>query len=382
MSEEQKQSYDFSEYRGLIQTRLKKYLITHKIKQNKLAESCGLSPASISKLLNSDNCSMDLDTLFLIAGKLQINISDLLTTNHSVLDDESNTAAIHARNQVYISQNAQLVTNPSFYQFKGLLGDYYFYCRPTISTERHLFLQGILSLRAVTNSSDPYCESTLRLFTGDPDPETGKITEKHYTGNLIISQPTSSCFTMMYSPNHADFCCLNWQYLYLNSQKLSSRVVACLTSSAGSSRRPVMLKAFISRHELTTEQLLHLSGQLAMTSSTITVKRRDFADYIIPLLSKDNGNDIALLETTALKEPMLSWSEDDIISKKDQFSAAFSDILYLLRQYSTSQPYTKISSNANNMLHNYIESQFKKDKEVSDDQRIRDQINKHIRKSL
>lgn len=324
------------------------------MRQSYFARLCGISESYFSKLINGAN-PLSLKDIYMFAYVMKVDPAQLTSMGKSILDDEDSIPCCTGKDWIE-EEITSFATNPESIQFKGVLGEYYFYSYPTIRTEQKRFLKGKLTLRA-HKGKRKYCESILEIFTGKYDRRTKTPIVKEYRGNVVISVSTSSCFTMMYSKEYLDFCCLNWSHIYLNDDDLICRYAACLTTSAGVShnRRPVMLKVLLSRNELSDVRLSELSGQLNMNSRTIEMNKSVFEQKIVPYFSETK--EIAHLKRMARKEQVYIWDEKELRSiKKEQVAKDKVELLNLLRKYANGQSYIKVSGKAETLLFEYLQN--------------------------
>ena len=349
MSKQESSTEDI--YIERILKRIQNYMIQNEISQSKLANYCGINQSSISKLLKGTS-AMSLSTLLKICLFLKLEPSDLLSSRNTFLDN-INTIRYRANNGYNGINDHSLVYDSGASPFNGLLGDYFFYCKPTISTETG-FLKGVFSLNH-SNAPGNYCKAKLELYTGQINIYGDRIS-KEYIGEMIISLPMSSCYVILFSEKYAEYCFLNFHHMYLNNQDLECSFVFCLISSAGSNRRPTVEKAIISRTELSDENLEELSGQMNMNTATISILEQNY-NSIKHALSPQA---LELLDNLFNKDTLCSIDESQIrgsnLSSTDKIST-----INLLRKHSTSSKYSKISTKSDEILYAYIEQKKQQD---------------------
>lgn len=338
------QTKNFKNYQAQILNRIQRELTQKKISQKKLGEACGLSQPSISKLLKGKS-PLTLEFLYKICNILELNIDMLLSEEATLPDKMSimNPSIPNIMRDNFNSINDAIVFDPSLYPFRGFLGNYYFYCNSTISSERRI-LNGILSLTPITQNGKNFCHCKLTLYTGTLN-HKGEDNTKIYTGTMLISLPMQSCYCILSCDESAEYVFLIFHHMFLIKADLECRIVAVLTTSAGSHRRPTMEKAIISRTKLSTNNLNEIEGQLRMNSSNIKIKKSDFDRYILNEWPKDfpipTPEQIYMIEESSLKIPSLSAKQQLELTNK-------------LRKYSLERYYTKVSSHADDILYNFI----------------------------
>lgn len=344
------QNSDFITYNNKILNRIQNELSKKKISQKELAKLCNLSQPTISKLLKGDT-PLTLKFLYNLCNVLEINI-DLLLSSSDTLTDKLSDIQLELQNNIYDNfhiENEAIVSDPTQYPFKGILGSYYFYCNATISSESKL-LKGILELNHASRNRKNFCSCKLSLYTGKYD-INGQQEIKIYTGMMLISLPMQSCYCILSCDESAEYTFLLFHHMFLIKADLECRIVAVLTTSAGSHRRPTMEKAILSRTKLTDNDLTKIEGQLKMNSSTIKITETDFKEYISNQLPKKLSipecQKVYFIEEAVIKSSSLSDNEQiELINK--------------LRKYSIEKRYTKISTHADDILYNFISNKNRK----------------------
>ena len=345
------QNKEYFIYRNKILNRIQNELNHKKISQKDLGELCGLSQPTISKLLKGDS-SLNLEFLFNLCNILDISIETLVSTTDTLTDKLSNIQD-NIQNQIYDNfhnYNEAIVSDPSSYPFKGFLGSYYFYCNPTISSETNL-LKGRLVFSPSKRNENNFCSCKLTLYTGKYN-ASGNEEIKIYTGMMLISLPMQSCYCILSCDESAEYVFLLFHHMFLTKANLECRIIAVLTTSAGSHRRPTMAKAIISRTKLSNSDLDKINGQLKISSSTIKIKEEDFNTYILKDLPKNisfpDCEKIYFIDESSIKNHRFSLQQQQEIINK-------------LRKYSIDNRYCKVSTHADDILYNFIINKNRKD---------------------
>lgn len=341
---------NFTNYKYKILNRIQRELAQQKISQKRLGEACGLSQPSISKLLRGDS-PLTLDFLYKVCNVFDMTIDTLLSAKDT-LTDKMSIMNPHAEDVIYTNMNSindAIVSDPALYPFRGILGTYQFYCNPTISSENKL-LTGTLSFKPFVMHEKTFCQCELILYTGKYD-INGEKEKKIYTGNMLISLPMQSCYCILSCNESAEFVFLLFHHIFLTKADLECRILAVLTTSAGSHRRPTMEKAIISRTKLSQEDLKEIEGQLKMNCSNIRIRKSDFDEYILKELpekiASPNCEEIYCIDESLIKSSSLSPEKQlELINK--------------LRKYSTEKRYTKVSTHADDILYNFITNKKRK----------------------
>ncbi len=356
------QSDEAKNYNYKIAKRIQSILDDKLMSQKDLADKLGRSTATVSKWLTGKT-SLTLPILYTICCIIETDINDLFKDDSAV---SNNTSVSTSCTTQLPSQSGQkydqesLITDPHKMQFRGILNNqsdqndcYFFYTKPTISNEKKGFLKGTLRL---SPSKDQHsCTAHLKLKTGQKDKNSKKDIIKEYSGSFIISLPTNSCYINLISEDSGDIASLVFSHMYLNNEKLLTRLVACLTTSAGDNRRPVFTKAIISRVELNEKQLNEVAGQLYINNSVISIRK--------DVLEEKSQNDPDLLNQLKSIEHVESGDlpytqyyniEENTISCSSLTLDEKQNLINKLRFISSSPYYCKISSHSDKLLFNYI----------------------------
>ena len=354
-------SDDAKKYNSKIAKRIQSILDDKLISQKDLADKLCCSTATVSKWLTGKT-SLTLPILYTICHIIEIDINSLFKDDSAV----SNNISASTNHAIQLpSQSVQkydqecLITDPHKKVFRGILNNqfdqndcYFFYTKPTISNEKKGFLKG--TLRLIPSRDQRSCTAHLKLKTGQKD-KNGKDIIKEYLGSLIISLPTKSCYIDLVSEESCDMARLSFSHMFLNHKKLLTRLVACLTTSAGDNRRPVFTKAIISRVELNDKQLNEIAGQLYINNSVISIRK--------DVLEEKSQNDPNLLNQLKSIEHVESGDlpytqyyniEENTISCSSLTLDEKQNLINKLRFISSSPYYCKISSHSDKLLFNYI----------------------------
>lgn len=355
------------DYTEKITKRIKNVLSVKSVSQRDLAEKLGTSTASISKLLTGKS-NLNLQTIYTICKVLNINIDDLLSDEVNMFDNPQTLVDYGQELSESFGYDQEfLIANPQRKAFRGIITEeeecYFFYTKPTISNEKKGFLKGKLYL---TPSEDKRsCTAHLKLKTGKKD-KNGEDIVKEYFGSVLISLPTKSCYINLISKKYSDAAFLVFSHMFLNDEKLLTRLAGCLTTSAGTNRRPVYTKAVISRVLLDEHALKEIEGQLFINSSMISVRKdvldkeqsSDGTNNIETLLKKiehiDAEHDLPCVQYYNIEENAIRSSSS--LSAEEKIS-----LINKLRSISSAPYYCKVSSHSDELLFDYIsnlETQF------------------------
>lgn len=205
------------------------------------------------------------------------------------------------------SQNSLFIENPNNSLFSSFLQPYFCYFYPTVSSENKAIdsiLSGILTLERDMDR----CKVVLKVDTKKE--KNNKKVYKIYEGTAVISSAVNNIHCTLKSEEIGEFCYIIFRHFHLNFALQDCHIAAVLTtSSAGNNREryPTLLRMFLSRQEISQEDLKLLAPHLWLNYSQITISEKGLL---------------------ALKE--ISDEYDKIVS--DLFNKAESDLMYLFKE--------------------------------------------------
>lgn len=315
-----------TEYSEQVLKNIKYWMRKCNITQKELGSCLEKNQSQISKIMNNDT-KMTVEDLYKISRALNIKVTEILNP----ID----------YNKVKKTEDSELLKiSPSKAAFKGLMGEYNFYCYRTISREKG-FLKGTLKLSEVNRENGDYCHASLYLKTGKND-KAGKPIVKEYEGRMVISLFMQSCFIEMYSEKYADCAYLNFHHMYLGEDDFECAIAGCMTTSAGENKRPVFLKAIIARKELTDQELENLSGLIRMNSRVIRISDQDFEQ-----LKKEIPEDI-----------LKNFEEKRYYETDESHIRGINKSTWItkLRKMSINDKYIKVSAKTDEILFGYFKN--------------------------
>lgn len=311
--------------------------------QKQFSQACGLSQPLISKIL-SGQVKITLDHIVTFSNFFNIPIEQLF------IDPD-------------ISQNTYstgtLIQDSSHSIFNGYFGNYYTFFYSTISTEDNL-LKGELN---IYNDNSSVCKVQLCLYTGKTNLE-GKPIVKKYNGNMIISVSMGTCYCILINEYIGEMCFILFNHMYLFHNDLECRMGVAITTSSGDNRRPTAHRILISRYDFNIsddyDDLNFVEGQLKLNESKINITSDRFSELMKNLNddSDEKRNFLKDFLNMSQKEEMYSI-EESIIRSLPYSTKLKLDCISLLRKYSTSLKYNKISSKTDEYIFKYIEKKPK-----------------------
>lgn len=347
------------EYCKEVIERIKGILDEREISQGTLAAKSGLGQSTVSKFLAGDT-RVSLIHVAKICKALEIDPGEIL----SLQEESARTKERDVLSK--ISNEGMLIGDPGHPAFKGYLRQFKVYFNSTISSENKI-LQGELSFQP--SGDRGYCKAELVLDTGKKRTD-GEAVKKTYEGKMVISLSMSACYCILVEKGFGEICFLAFNHMFLFHEELICRLACVTTVSSGGNKRPTMHRLLISRvpfdiENAESEDFKFLRGQLMLNTSEIIIEKKAYdkmkkaeagsleGDEMKELLDEfENGREV--LEVWRIDESKLRNGACGIESKVKLIS--------LLREYSMSSKYNKISTKSDEHVYNYLESKiFKED---------------------
>lgn len=341
------------EYYELVGKRLSSAVKALHYTQQQILAKCiehgyAINQPAISKMLSGTN--IQTFQVAQICEALGLNIGEVLSFDENI--------------EIQVTEkpktpSSQIITDARNNAFRGYIGSYsiYFY-----TTKNEDFIHhGIFNLQE--DPSTHQCMADLRFKTGEKN-EAGIDIEKHYTGPVYYSMSMQTIYCEVFSEEIGEKCYLLFHYDFLAYQNLECRLATAITASSGVKRLPTMHKLLLTRNELSEDTLDYLCGQLKLNSSEILISENAYREFLRdPKLPNKFFEYFGEKETHAerftssiAKVSYFSFNEslisDSFLSPLDKIK-----IICLLRKYSAAPRYNKISSTAEEMVYNFLQSQ-------------------------
>lgn len=344
---------EFSEaYCAEVVERIKLLLDERKVSQGMLAAKSGLGQSTVSKFLAGDT-RVSLIHIAKICRALEIDPGEILS-----LDNSRNGVASNHE----LFENDVLICDPAHPAFKGYLRKFEVYFNSTISSENKI-LHGNLTFQPSVNKR--YCMAELILDTGKKDMD-GSLIQKRYRGKMTISLSMSACYCILTEVDIGEICAVVFNHMFLFNEELACRMACVSTVSSGGNKRPTIHRLLLSRIALDVENpngddFKFLRGQLALNTSDILIEKKAYEKMKQHESSFVGQNGIREL----LDESEASWEHLEVYrineSRVHSSSCETKDkirLISLLRSYSMSEKYNKISTKTDEYIYSYLESKF------------------------
>ena len=313
-----------------IKTIIKRIMKEDDVTQAAIAERCksfggSISQGTISNLMRGEAKDIKLSSLISLCKGLGVSFEDITIGSQMGKEGENR-------------EDKHIVIDKKIYQ--GYPGTYHTYFFPTISNKEEL-LRGELEIGELAENGS--CSAYMKLYTGDIRTEkSGKNEEiiKEYKGEFFISIPMQSGYCFLKNDQSDECCFLIFHHFYLLNNNLKCRVAVAATTSAGGNRRPTIHRIYLSRDRLNAQGEKFIRGQLRLNESEILITKRAYAELLkkeeIPEEFTEIFEQEAKIESYyTVVEARLTNCE---ISKEE-----FARVISLLRDYSVSPKYNKVS---------------------------------------
>ncbi len=348
------------EYCKEVIVRIKLIMEERDISQGTLALKSGLGQSTVSKFLSGDT-RVSLIHVAKICRALEIDPGDILSLTN---DKDCREEILNVSDE-----EDMLIYSPSHPAYKGYLRSFKVYFNSTISSENKI-LQGDLKFEPSINGK--YCVAELVLDT-DKRKENGEPIQKYYKGKLIISLSMSACYCILTEKNIGEICFLTFNHMFLFHEDLVCRLACVVTVSSGGNKRPTMHRLLISRINLDVknpeaEDSKLLRGQLLLNTSDIIIEKDAYEKLKKTEKSSLDCNEMRELIDEFEKgcESLEVYRMDESKLRKGSYKMEDKvKMISLLREYSMSSKYNKISTKADEHIYHYLAQKILNNKAFS-----------------
>lgn len=338
------------QYYQMVGERLRKAMEQLDWNQQKILLKCSerkytIGQASLSKMLSGSN--MQMLQVVQVCDTMGLNVAEILS-----LDPNTEVRLPDMQKK----HSEQIITDARDPAFRGYKGKYsiYFY---TTKNENSIH-QGTFELQE--DSVTHQCMVDFRFKTGEKN-ELGIDIEKHYSGPAYYSVSMQTIYCEVCSEEIGEKGYLLFHYNFLAYENLECRLISAITVSSGVKHLPTMHKLLMTRTELSADDLEYLCGHLKLNNSEILISENAYREFLRdPKLPEKFFEYFGGREqqaegflASAARIPYITFNESLI---SDSFIPAFDKIkiICLLRKYSASPRYNKISSKAEEIVYNYL----------------------------
>lgn len=328
------------------------------IRQLDLATRSNISQSSLSKILKGE-MRLTLQHIFKICLALDVSPEELISltpkiSNNTFDKSYSNYNDTGLINEQYMNEQI-LIRDKNHPAFNGYTNNtFYIYLFSTITTESFL-LEGRICFDSKNSS---FCKADMTLDTGKVNAE-GKPTEKHYSGELIISLTMGACYCILTNPEIGEICFLNFRHMFIFNQNLECRVGTISSTSSGGNRLPVVQRILISRKPLHVSgkdqsDLEFVQGQLRLNNSMVLISRNDLDELIEKYKSDQNLSGFFKKFAEISEKKEYNVLDESCLQNIPVSSSVKTKGLSLLRNMSTALRYNKVSTKTDEYVFEYI----------------------------
>lgn len=297
------------------------------------------TPENYSQKSN-DKTQKLIDTVALINNydKKQLNKENLLPQEN---DEEHN-------------QNSLFIEDPSNSLFSSFLQTYFCYFYPTVSNENKT-IDSILSGTLTLAPDADRCKVILKIDTKKE--KNNKKAYKIYEGTAVISSSVNNIHCTLKSEEIGEFCYIIFRHFHLNYALQDCHMAAVLsTSSAGNSREryPTLLRMFLSRKEISQDDLKLLAPHLWLNYSQITISEKGL--LALKSISDEYDKIVNDLFEKAESDLIYFFKEKDVISLAKEYleSEEIARFITELRLQSYAYHYSKVSDTVETTVRNLL----------------------------
>ncbi len=329
------------DYCARVSERISKIIEEKRLTQNQIVKLCEDAGAPISQATISNikrgATTIALSSVINICKGLNIDINDVLS-----LEKMDDTIKTNIKGRGDPTKNIA---------YKGYFGLYHVYFFPTIS-DKHELLHGILDISP--SKGEDTCKATMQLYTGDIREIDGEKEEivKKYEGDFFISLPMQSGYCLLKNSEIEETCFLIFHHWHILNNELLCRMAVAATTSAGGNRRPTIHRLYMSRHELPEENQKYIKGQLRLNSSEIIISENNYKRLLSEIDISDKFKEIFKRE--AKLESYFNISEAKLMSCEIS-GRELAQSISLLRDYSVSPKYNKVSTKTDEFIFKYYQ---------------------------
>lgn len=208
-------------------------------------------------------------------------------------------------------------------------------------------------IQQTQNVSGGYISNRIRIFRSKRTPFF----------HMIILLSMSACYCVLTERKIGEICFLVFNHMFLFHEELACRMACVSTVSSGGNKRPTMHRLLLSRvaldiEETDSEDSKFLRGQFMLNTSDILIEKAAY--------DKMKKEEKAFAERNEIKELLDEiencWDSMEIrqidearISNADCEMEDKIKLISLLRSYSMSDKYNKISTKTDEYIYNYME---------------------------
>ena len=301
-----------------------------------------LSRSALSKMLSEKSPSgFTLTNITIIAEILELDLNQLLSTSEDKKID------------LRVSKSETFISSYDNDLLKNYIGNYHLMMYPTISDETEP-ITGLLSISKSKKKTDlsVYIKiSVPRDFTQNSN------IQKEYWGPIRLSTKMRALYIVASNESIGEDVFIILPFFVLEYEQMYSRIGLALVNCAGVNRIPTAQRILVTKKKITEIQKKYVYGHLLLNRADIRISIDKFNEMIcdedLPSSFKSIFVDDNKELKGAIKTTYYHISESTIRGTEMNRSDRIKSIS-LLRYYSDSKRYTKVSNKANEILYRLL----------------------------
>ena len=300
-----------------------------------------ISQPYLSRIITGNSDSIPALPLVTICEVLEIDIQKVFWEN---LDKEKliDNKVEEKKNKIlYVAKESE---------FDRYLGLYHCYFFPTISNETlEEVIYGTLEFKLDEHTKE--CLANFIVYTKD---ENGAMDRKEYAGRLILSKSYNCCYCYLISEEFGEISFLMFEGFSSNKKRLSCRMAAVLTPSAGGTRDATCHRLFLSERKLSNLGLSVVVPHLKINTAEIYITEDKLKEFFQEMDVPEKFQNTI----TALTEPDIYYvlREEHFWGFTDKNMRGYNKNKFItkLREKSNAPNYQKIGKKVDTILYKYL----------------------------
>lgn len=250
-----------------------------------------ISQSELSRLL-AGNVKISLYQISALARVFDMSLDELVNGNSRQIE-------------VY---GEKLVRNIRDSAFDGWRGKYFTIFSSTAAGEDKI-IRGELFLEP----GERGCDARYSLNTGEKN-VYGVEMYKEYRGVAVISNNMQVVYIILNDQSAGELCFVEFRYRIFRIKDAECRMGLVLTTSAGEEKTPTAHRMFLTRNELTQEQIGEMRGALKFAGKQIRIEKNDLDKLLTDTENKANYVLCKALEKEYAKE-VIEISYEELVYK-------------------------------------------------------------------
>lgn len=298
-----------------------------------------ISQSHLSRLVNGNLKTIPLMLLLTVCEALEVDVQKVVWENL-----EKNKILESPKRE----KNGKIIFCERENEFEKYLGKYHCYFYPTISKEtKNNLLYGVLEFQLDEHTRECIAKFTIHVY--------GKENEtKEYIGKLLLSTEYGCCYCYLMNETYGEVSFLIFDGLSSNKERLSCKMAAVLTPSAGGTRDATYHRMFISEKELSAEGIATIKPHLKINTAEICITNEKLEEFFKEMKVPEKFQ--KTIKCLTEPENLYALREEHFwgFGEKNMDSYDKNIFITKLREKSNAPNYQKIGKKLNDMLYYYL----------------------------